>query len=55
MEKKRFKIAALGCRTNQYEAQAFRDQLLTLGYEEAQEGQQADICIVNTCTVTKSH
>ena len=54
MEKKRFKIAALGCRTNQYEAQAFRDQLLTLGYEEAQEGQQADICIVNTCTVTKS-
>lgn len=54
MEKKRFKIAALGCRTNQYEAQAFRDQLLSLGYEEALEGQQAEICIVNTCTVTKS-
>ncbi len=54
MEKKRFKIHALGCRTNQYEAQAFRDQLLTLGYEEAKEGQEADICIVNTCTVTKS-
>jgi len=54
MEKKRFKIAALGCRTNQYEAQAFRDQLLSLGYEEAREGELAEICIVNTCTVTKS-
>ncbi|MFZ4773070.1 MAG: tRNA (N(6)-L-threonylcarbamoyladenosine(37)-C(2))-methylthiotransferase MtaB [Chlamydiia bacterium] len=54
MEKKRFKITALGCRTNQYEAQAFRDQLLSLGYEEALGEEEADLCIVNTCTVTKS-
>jgi threonylcarbamoyladenosine tRNA methylthiotransferase MtaB len=54
MHTKRFKIAALGCRTNQYEAQAFRDQLLSMGYEEALEGQEADLCIVNTCTVTRS-
>jgi threonylcarbamoyladenosine tRNA methylthiotransferase MtaB len=54
MEKRLFKIAALGCRTNQYEAQAFRDQLISMGYVEAKDGEQADICIVNTCTVTSS-
>lgn len=52
--KKRFRLATLGCRTNQYETQAYRDQLLALGYEEALEGELADLCIVNTCTVTES-
>lgn len=51
---KKYKVEALGCRTNQYEAQAFRDQLLQMGYEPAQEGEEAELCIVNTCTVTES-
>lgn len=51
---KKFKIATLGCRTNQYESQAFQDQLKTMGYDQAGEGETADICIVNTCTVTES-
>lgn len=51
---KKFKIVTLGCRTNQYESQAYRDQLLALGYQAAEEDEQADICIVNTCTVTES-
>jgi len=51
--KKKFKISVLGCRTNQYEGQAFRDQLLQMGYEEAKEGEEAELCIVNTCTVTQ--
>lgn len=52
--KKTFKVATLGCRTNQYESQAFADQLSILGFQEAGVGQPADICIVNTCTVTQS-
>jgi len=52
--KNKFKIVTLGCRTNQYESQAYRDQLSALGYQEVQEGEQAEICIVNTCTVTES-
>lgn len=52
MEKKRFKIATLGCRTNQYESQAYADQLKKEGYIEALDGEEADLCIVNTCTVT---
>lgn len=51
---KLFKLTTLGCRTNQYETQGFRDQLIALGYREAKEGEKASLCIVNTCTVTSS-
>lgn len=51
---KTFKIVSLGCRTNQYEAQAYRDQLEALGYRAASEDETAGVCIVNTCTVTAS-
>lgn len=54
VERKKYKIVTLGCRTNQYESQAYVDQLKALGYVEASDGKQADICIVNTCTVTSS-
>jgi len=52
--KKTFKVVTLGCRTNQYESQAYADQLKSVGYHEAKEGETAEICIVNTCTVTES-
>ncbi len=51
---KKFKVVTLGCRTNQYESQAYTDQLKQLGYETARENETADICIINTCTVTAS-
>lgn len=51
---KKFKVTTLGCRTNQYESQAYHDQLLAMGYQAAAPEEQADICIVNTCTVTES-
>lgn len=51
---KKFKIVSLGCRTNQYESQAYQDQLIAMGYSLATEEENADICIVNTCTVTES-
>lgn len=51
---KKFKLITHGCRTNQYETQAYRDQLLNLGYKEVIEEEEADLCIVNTCTVTHS-
>ncbi len=54
MQEKKYKISTLGCRTNQYESEAYATQLRTLGYREAGEGEEADICIVNTCTVTES-
>lgn len=54
MKEKLYKIATLGCRTNQYESEAYRNGLEQLGYREAHEGEEADVCIVNTCTVTES-
>jgi threonylcarbamoyladenosine tRNA methylthiotransferase MtaB len=51
---KKFKVVTLGCRTNQYESQAFTDQMLGLGMSQALEGEVADVCVVNTCTVTES-
>lgn len=51
---KKFKVATLGCRTNQYESEAYAAQLRALGYTEAKEEEVAEICIVNTCTVTES-
>src|SRR3990167_6343902 len=49
-----YKIVTLGCRTNQYESSAFATQLKSLGYKGAKEEQAADLCIINTCTVTES-
>lgn len=47
-----FKTLTLGCKVNQYETEYVREGLLRLGYREADEGEPADLCIVNTCTVT---
>ncbi|HEY6563382.1 MAG TPA: tRNA (N(6)-L-threonylcarbamoyladenosine(37)-C(2))-methylthiotransferase MtaB, partial [Pirellulaceae bacterium] len=42
----------LGCKVNQYETELVREGLLRAGYRDACEGQTADVCVVNTCTVT---
>jgi threonylcarbamoyladenosine tRNA methylthiotransferase MtaB len=47
-----FRLATLGCKVNQYETQYLREGLMRLGYEPAKAGEPADLCFVNTCTVT---
>ena len=46
------KTITLGCKVNQYETQYVREGLEGIGYRAAAEGEAADLCIVNTCTVT---
>ena len=46
------KLVTLGCKVNQYETQLVKEALLQNGYAEAAEDEQADLCVVNTCTVT---
>jgi threonylcarbamoyladenosine tRNA methylthiotransferase MtaB len=48
----KLKTVTLGCKVNQYETQFVREGLLRAGFEEADEAQPADLCIVNTCTIT---
>lgn len=47
------KTATLGCKVNQYETEYVREGLLGAGYRDALPGEQADLCVVNTCTVTR--
>ncbi len=46
------KTVTLGCKVNQYETEYVREGLVSAGYADAQEGDAADLCVVNTCTVT---
>jgi threonylcarbamoyladenosine tRNA methylthiotransferase MtaB len=46
------RLVTLGCKVNQYETQYVKEMLELNGYAEAGEDQAADLCVVNTCTVT---
>ena len=49
---KTFLIKTLGCKVNSYESEFVRNLLLNEGYKETKDN--ADICLVNTCTVTNT-
>ena len=42
----------LGCKVNQYETEAIREQFVRAGHEIIGEDGSADVYIINTCTVT---
>jgi threonylcarbamoyladenosine tRNA methylthiotransferase MtaB len=48
----RLRTVTLGCKVNQYETEFVRQALTGIGFRDAQRGETADLCIVNTCTVT---
>jgi threonylcarbamoyladenosine tRNA methylthiotransferase MtaB len=50
---KTVKFLTLGCKVNQYETQKIREDFLNFGFKEIDNGQKADIYIINTCTVTR--
>jgi threonylcarbamoyladenosine tRNA methylthiotransferase MtaB len=46
------KTWTLGCKVNQYETEFVREALAGIGYRDAVADEPADLCLVNTCTVT---
>ncbi|MBI1344918.1 tRNA (N(6)-L-threonylcarbamoyladenosine(37)-C(2))-methylthiotransferase MtaB [bacterium] len=48
------RLVTLGCKVNQYETQLVREALERQGYREAQDEEVAELCVVNTCTVTSN-
>jgi threonylcarbamoyladenosine tRNA methylthiotransferase MtaB len=48
----KLKTHTLGCKVNQYETQFVREGLASVGYRDVADGEEADLCVVNTCTVT---
>jgi len=49
-----FYIKTLGCKVNQYESQVIRENFLKHGYRETENPDEAELFIVNTCTVTST-
>ena len=54
MMEKTCRLVTLGCKVNQYETQLVKETLLRNGYREAGEHEAAELCVVNTCTVTNT-
>jgi threonylcarbamoyladenosine tRNA methylthiotransferase MtaB len=46
------RLVTLGCKVNQYETQLVKEALEQNGFREAGDEETADLCVVNTCTVT---
>lgn len=45
-------FVTLGCKLNFAETSSLRDELARQGVRAAEKGEKADICIINTCSVT---
>ena len=50
---KSFSITTLGCKVNQAESDAVAQDLLSSDWSAATECDMAEVCIINTCTVTQ--
>lgn len=50
----KFYIFTLGCKVNQYESQIMHENLINSGFEYTKEYKNADIIIINSCTVTSA-
>lgn len=48
------KFYTLGCKVNQYETQSIREDFIRHGFKEANANKKADLCLINTCTVTSA-
>ncbi len=52
MQRRTASIKTLGCKLNQYEGEQMRMQLERLGYRVIPYDDGADVCVINSCTVT---
>ncbi len=48
----KYKITTLGCKVNRYESEALATILNRNGFSVAEKGEEADVFILNSCTVT---
>lgn len=49
---KKFILKSMGCKSNQFEGQIVSQKLIEAGYQEVKKLQDADIFILNSCSVT---
>ena len=46
-------VTTLGCKVNQFESESIRVEMQSLGCDLSEGTEAADVCIINTCTVTQ--
>ena len=47
-----YRIETLGCKANLYDSRRLVEALESLGWREAEPGEDPQVCLLNTCTVT---
>ena len=52
MRGKKIAVHTLGCKVNQYESAALEGMFRERGYQVVHFSEQADVYLINTCTVT---
>ena len=50
--RRRASLHNLGCKVNAYETQAMEEMLRDAGYSIVPFDQPAEVCVINTCSVT---
>ncbi len=45
---------SLGCKVNQYETECIKEKFISEGFDISDDNQNADVIIINSCTVTSS-
>jgi tRNA-2-methylthio-N6-dimethylallyladenosine synthase len=50
----RFHVTTFGCQMNLHDSERMRGMLASLGYEEAESRDSADLILFNTCSIRES-
>ena len=45
-------FCTLGCKVNMYETESMREHFVKAGFEAVSDREPADVCVINTCSVT---
>ncbi len=53
-EQKKFHVTTFGCQMNEHDSERMKGMLETLGYNEAQDPEDADLLLFNTCSIRES-
>lgn len=48
----KFNVQTLGCKVNAYESELIKERFISDGYDETDKINDADVVVINTCTVT---
>ena len=52
-KRRRVSLQTQGCKVNQYETQVLREEFVALGWQIVPFGQDAELTVINSCTVTE--